>query len=449
MRSRNLHATMLSVFALWAAACGAGPAAGQTEPAPRGGDPAMRTLVLMLDGVPFGVMDSLWRAGHFAGFRPPSRVISPFPALTQVSFGSIWREPPTGYEDRYFDPSENRLEGGLLDHLLKPAEHAGFRRHVDVEPGGIAGTFAYLLPGPMAGRELDRLREQILERAAHDTVVVAYLVSTDALAHRAGREEVVRYLIEVEALLAELRSRFGEELEIVLFSDHGNEMIPTRRAPLEQALEAGGFDLAGEIEDENDVVTPRFGLVGSAFFYTWPSAESRLAEVLRGAEGVELVMFDDTLRRVHVWSRDGRAIVEASDDGGRLRYTPVDGDPLGLVPALEALRRNGLLDADGFAPDSAWLHASRETPYIDSLRRIVVGMRGLVRYPASVVVSFAPGYHFGSRAADLLVDVTGTHGSLRTESAMAFLMTTGDPAPTLVRSDALLRYVPVSRDVQE
>ncbi|HEX7119316.1 MAG TPA: hypothetical protein VF212_11035 [Longimicrobiales bacterium] len=405
----------------------------------------MHTLVLMLDGVPFGVMDSLWRAGRFAGFGPPSKVISPFPSLTQVSFGSIWREPPTGYEDRYFDRAANRIEGGLLDHLLEPGEHAGFRRHVDVEPGGISGTFAYLLPEPMARRELERLHEQILERAANDTVVVAYLVSTDALAHRAGREEVVRHLGAIEAMLMDLRARFGPELEIVLFSDHGNELIASRRAPLEDALEAAGLDIVDEIEDENDVVAPRFGLVGSAFFYTWPSTEPRLAEALRTAEGVELVMFEDASRRVHVWSRDGRAIVEADEAVERLRYRPIEGDPLGLAAGLAALRRDGRLDAAGFAPDTAWLRVSRETPFIDSLRRIVVGMRGLVRNPASVVVSFAPGYHFGSRTADLLVDVTGTHGSLRTGSALAFLMSTGSPAPTLLRSDALLRYVPVRR----
>jgi len=70
-------------------------------------------------------------------------------------------------------------------------------------------------------------------------------------------------------------------------------------------------------------------------------------------------------------------------------------------------------------------------------------MRSVVRNPANVVVSFAPGYHFGSRAADLLVDVTGTHGSLRTESALAFLMGTHIAAPTLLRSEALLDYLPV------
>jgi len=444
VRNHRLWTWLSLVMVIATAACSGLRAAGAADLAPTDGDgaPRLRTLVLMLDGVPYTVVDSLWRAGHFADFRPPSKVISTFPALTEVAFGSIWHERPQGYEDRYFDTEENRIEGGLLEHLFKPAEHGNFRRHVDIGPGGVSATLAYVFPTPIARRELDRLRDRLLEEAPGDTTVVAYLMATDAIAHRSGREELVRYLLAVEQFLEELRRRYGPGLEIVLFSDHGNELIPTKRAPLEEALEAAGFDLVSEIEDENDVVVPRFGLVGSAFFYAAPSAESRLAEALAAAEGVELVFFDDSSGRVHVWGREGRAVVDASSDGLRYRYQPIEGDPLGLADAAASLRRRGLMDADGFAPDSAWLQATAETPYIDSLRRIVVGLRSAVRNPANVVVSFAPGYHFGSRAADVLVDVTGTHGSLRTESALAFFMSTHTAAPTLLRSEALLKHLP-------
>ena len=78
---------------------------------------------------------------------------------------------------------------------------------------------------------------------------------------------------------------------------------------------------------------------------------------------------------------------------------------------------------------------------IDALRRITVGMRTSVGNPASVVVSFAPGYHFGDVAAGLLVKVTGTHGSLRTTSSLAYFMSTAIVAPPLLRSDRVLPYL--------
>ncbi|HEX7050295.1 MAG TPA: alkaline phosphatase family protein [Longimicrobiales bacterium] len=432
---------LLAALVVSSAACG--PVSPPRPTAPPRPEPVVRTLVLMLDGVPFEVMDSLRRAGLFREFRPPSRVISPFPALTRVAFGSIWHEPPSpGYEDRYFDLVENRVEGGLMDHLFVPAEHAGFQRHVEVRTGELAGGLAYLFPEPVARHELRELRTAVFGRAAYDTTIVAYVVSTDALAHRAGRDALSRFLTELDGLLGEFRSHFGPDFRIILFSDHGNELMPSRRIPLEEVLERAGFHIADRLERDDDVVIPGFGLVGSAFLYSMPAAEARLASALRAAPGVELVVFEDAVGRIHVWSRHGRAIIEGDPGGARMRYAPIEGDPLGLAPALARMQRAGVADARGFAPDSAWLRASLGTPYIDAVRRILVGMRGLVRHTASIVVSFAPGYHYGNRAADLVVDVTGTHGSLRTASALAFLMSTEGQTPAMLRSDQLLEYLP-------
>lgn len=68
-------------------------------------------------------------------------------------------------------------------------------------------------------------------------------------------------------------------------------------------------------------------------------------------------------------------------------------------------------------------------------------MQRSVRHPANLVVSLEPGYHFGDPAADLLVDVTGTHGSLRTGSSVAFFMSTHVQAPPVLGSRDLLRYL--------
>jgi hypothetical protein len=403
----------------------------------------LRTLVLMLDGVPYEVMDSLWRAGHFRGFRAPSRLVSPFPSLTNVAFPRMWGEsPPPGYEDRYFDREQNRLRGGLLEHMLQPGEHSSFHRHVEVEADGVTAALAYLLPGPIARKELADFRHELERRAVRDSTVVAYLMSTDALAHQAGREELVEFLLEMEALLEATRERYGPDLRILVFSDHGNDFVPTRRVPLEDALRQAGFRAARRIEADHDVVLPRFGLVGSAFLYTAPAAEARLAAALQEVPGVDLILFEDEAGRIHVWSRRGRAEVEARE--GRYRYAPVTGDPLGFGPVLERLRASGELDSAGFAPDSAWLRESLGTPYVDALRRIELALRGAVRHPASVLVSFEPGYHYGDPAADALVQMKGTHGSLGTRSSLAFFMSTHIEAPPVLRSDDVARFLPRS-----
>jgi len=420
-------------------------AACATTAFPRPADPpALRRLVIMLDGVPHHVMDSLWQAGRFQTFNAPARMISPFPSLTGVAFREIWRTPVTnGYEDRYFDRDRNQVAGGFLDHVFNAAEHAGFQRMVDLKPGSFSAGLAYLVPMTMARHELNGLRRKLRERMVWDTLIVAYFVSTDAIAHRAP-DELPGFLLEIERLVTDVRAVTRPDLDVVLFSDHGNDMLPSRRVALESELGDSGFRVNDEIEDVRDVVLPRFGLVGSAFAYTSPGREASLADVLRYVKGVDLVAFADSSGRAHVWTAGGRAVIEAGAGHDWFRYTPVEGDPLRLEAVLARLRDSGEVDETDAAPDSVWLRETMDTDFVDPLRRIVLGLHA-VRNPADVLISLAPGYHFGNENADLFVDSRGTHGSLRTTSSLAFVMGTQVEVPDPIRSDDLQRFVSLPR----
>jgi hypothetical protein len=445
-RPRVAITAITAGLAVLMAACSPGPRATNTSyssaaPATPAAHMAMRNLIIMTDGVPYALIDSLHRAGHFREFTQPSRLVSPFPSITGVAFTAIWQEDlAAGYEDKYYDSEENRVAGGLLDHIFRPAEHSGFHRHVEAEASSLTTGLAYVTPVPMSKLELKAVRKRILQRAAFDTTVVAYIVTTDAIAHRAPKSDLVAYLLQIEGMIRELRAS-NPTLHVTMFSDHGNDFVTTHRVPLENAVRSAGFKDAKKIAGPDDVVLPKFGLVGSAFLFASPHAEARLAQSLRALDGVDLVMFEDQLGRIHVWNETGESVVESDPERTWFRYTAVTGDPLGLLPALRQMQTQGVADATGAAPASAWLEASRSTPYIDALRRITIGMRSSVKNQASVVVSFKPGYHFGDATADRLVKVYGTHGSLRTTSSVAYLMTTGTAAPPLLRSDRVLPYL--------
>jgi len=409
----------------------------------------MMRFVLMLDGVPFALMDSLWREGHFREFQPPSRLISTFPSLTGVAFRDIWQESPTnGYEDRYYDRQRDRLAGGLIDHVFNGEEHAGFHRNIDAKADGVSAGLAYLVPMTMAREELGRLRRFVRSHMGEDTTIVAYIVSTDAIAHRSEHNELSTFLLEIESFLADLREAAGGDLEIVLFSDHGNDLVPTRLVRLGPALRDAGFKPGTHVRGPADVAVPRFGLVGSAFLYTWPGQTAAVADVVRNVEGVDFVAFRDADERITVSGPRGRAVIEVDASADRYRYRPVTGDPLELVPVLDRLQANGELAADSSASDSAWLRETLSSAFIDPLRRITLGLEA-VKNPADIIVSLAPGHHFGDERADLLVGVTGTHGSLRTTSSLAFAMRTGSPLPDPLRSDQLDRVVGLPRRQHE
>src|SRR4029079_1698700 len=69
-----------------------------------------RRLVLALDGIPFDVFVQMQAEGHFAAFRPAARMVSTFPALSDVAFAQIEGSvPPSGYQTRHFAPAQGRM----------------------------------------------------------------------------------------------------------------------------------------------------------------------------------------------------------------------------------------------------------------------------------------------------------------------------------------------------
>lgn len=434
--------------ALVVATCGGGGrarAALAAVPAPQGPEAEAgartRGFVLMLDGVPYAVMDSLYRAGHFRGFASPSRLLSTFPSLTTLAFRDIWRETPTrGYEERYFDLGANELKGGAWDVLSGKESSEGFHRHVNVEGAPVVSGLAYAFPLKIAPIELSELRRGVLERLGRDSIVVAYSISTDAVAHAAGRGAQVDEVLRLEALVDEVRRR-APGIRVDLLSDHGNDFVPSHRIALDDELRRAGFRPSDRLRQPGDVVIPRFGLVGSIAVYAGDADRPRLARVLARATGVEFAVWDSA-GAVIVEGAAGRARVEADAAATRFRYTPETGDPLRLARAAAALRAAGELDATGFAADSSWLRETLATPYEDSLRRLVLSMRGSVLNPAAVLVSLAPGHHFGDPIGDAFTRMEGTHGSLRSAGSTGFLMSTIGPRPDFVRSDDALGFLP-------
>src|SRR5215204_625239 len=63
-----------------------------------------RRLLLCLDGVPFEVVREAKSRGMFDNFGEPTRLLSPFPTLTNVALAEmLGATPPNGYESLYFD----------------------------------------------------------------------------------------------------------------------------------------------------------------------------------------------------------------------------------------------------------------------------------------------------------------------------------------------------------
>ena len=343
-----------------------------TAPAP-GADPD-RTLVLAIDGIPYDLFAGLQREGLFRAFFPASRMLAPFPSLTDVGFTAILRTAPSAaYEDKYYDRAAGEVRGGLRDRIAGDYRSlAPFHEMFDWEQPSTWGGFVYLAPGRVAEADLVRAAEFIPE--SEDPELVVYLGSTDGLGHEEGLGALRVHLRRIDEVLERLLAQGIGDRRVVLLSDHGMSDGGSRRFDLERALEEGGYRLADRIEERNDVVVPAYGLIGSIQLYTTCGEEEGVARAIVSAEGADFA----------AWL-----------DGGRVR-------------ALDAAGSADPLDRPAGT-------------YPDLRRRVAEGLRYPTPHPANLFVSLDPGWHFGLALFEPFVSLAGTHGSARYEQSVGFL----------------------------
>jgi hypothetical protein len=390
---------------LWRSAGPEGPAEVRA-PAP-GSDPP-RTVVLAIDAIPYGLFADLQREGRFRAFFPASRLVAPFPSLTNLGFSAILRSPPPrGYEDLYFDPERDAFVGGAWDRLIgEYKEIAPFHEAFDWEEPRLWGAFVFYLPDRVREAELLRIEEILMSRARgvpdpvgeKDSELILYMGSTDAVGHVGGREALREHLLRVDEILDRFLAAGGGRDRVVLLSDHGMSETPSQLFDLEAALERAGFCVALAGEGPRDVVAPAYGLVGSIQLYTSPGQEEAVARAVVAQEGADFA----------VW-----------------RATPPPGVAVAEDFAVRAVDAAGSPDPLD-RPDDAY-------PMLRE--RVRQALTDPTLNPADVLVSLEDGWHYGSALFDRLVKIRGTHGSARASSSVGFLASNVDRTPAWIAAE--------------
>jgi len=379
-----------------------------------------RRLVLAVDGIPFDVFVELQREGHFAAFHPASRMVSTFPALSDVAFAQIEGSvPPSGYQTRHFDPEANRVVGNNVGAL---SERAHPKISSDAPSHSVPHRiYGYVAPMRVARSELHEIGAALLD-SRKDTFV-AYLGTSDAVLHLYGRDGARAFLLEVDAYLATLeaqvRARSGRGLKIDLVSDHGSTMMPSQVVPVEDAFAACGFARDQKMRGERDVAFALPGIVGSMAITVRPAYTEEAARCLAPLPGVDLVAVNRG-DAVGVLSARGEAEVrQLPGSAERYAYRALQGDPLGLLalaPGTGGLREF----------DQAQLFAlTRDGGRPDPLRRLWRAFHGEVGQPSSLLLSLEDGFEVGNPALRFATRLrgghAGTHGSMTRMSSLGVL----------------------------
>ena len=378
-----------------------------------------RHLVIVLDGIPYDVLDEFRRAGGLRVFHPPAVVIPPYPVMTDLcledAFGYM---PCLGFEAKYFDRAKRRVVGGTGDYLA--GRNEPFVRLIAYRAEEIDDAYAYLWPEPVFRKELNEVKRVWDRRRHHEAVV--YLVSTAALGSRLGKTGQLLALRGCQRLIHQVLHETAGLVKVTLFADHGQTNVPCRPAGLKSHLRAKGWRLLERPRARRDAAMVRFGLVTYAAFSTPSPAE--LAEDLLASKAVELASYVEG-DAVVVRTRDAAATIR-SDDGKTFQYRRRKGDPLELAGlAGEKIDGRELLKATV---------ASRHR-YPDALYRLWRAHFALAENPPDVIVSLDDRYYNGSAFLSGAVTMASTHGGLNWRNSATFLLSTAAAIPGPLRSE--------------
>lgn len=418
-------------------------AAGVTRP---------RRLLLCLDGVPHELMNAARQRGLFEGFGSPSRLLSPFPTLTNIALSCMLdSSAPHGYESLYFDRNAREMRGGVRKYIGRRTPDkipSSYMDRLDYQEPLAFEFLVYVAPEMVWRSDMRRFRDRF--RAAPQTRdYFAFLKGTDGLLHIRGRDRLASALESLSRILADIQDFCGNETEIVVFSDHGMSLCESRRVHLQTHLKQCGYRVTNRLDEaqKRDVAVPAFGLCGYAALYC-PTEESggSLADALVSLEGVDFTVHRDALEpAVFVKSTAGVARIEqrADESGTSYRYERVTGDPLQLQPIERSLADAGEIDEKGFASDDVWYAHTADHVYPDALDNIFESMHGVrVSHTADVLVSLRDGYYYGASAFSRFVSrLAATHGNAMRASSNAFLMSTHREFPSHVRSNEARHYL--------
>lgn len=373
-------------------------------------------FLIVLDGVPFDVAERLYAEGRFRLFEPPRRVVSVYPAMTDLALSRLFGTPPcAAYESRYFDRQRNTMAGGNADYI--EGKNAPWIADVDYAAPQNVAVGTYLNPHSVFDRELQAMYK--LFRTHKGPFASAYSVGSAGLGTRGGEAAIRAYLIQIDRLCERITYERRGRVRFSVTADHGHGLQRCRRISLKDALRKAGFNPSESIKGQKDVVQPEYGLVTFAQFFT--SSPAEVAAALDGQSSVDIVSFVEN-DCIVVLKKGQRAEIRKGAHG--FVYRPISGDPLGLVPLIETMREAGLVTEDGEINDGRFLQMSADEAYPDALRRLWDCHHRLVEQPADVVVSLKPGFCVGSKFFDFFVGpVASTHGALDRLSSVTFLLT--------------------------
>jgi len=393
---------------------------------------------ILLDGIPYSLVERMYREGHFRLFYSPAKLVSCFPSMTDLAYSEmLCPGQPCGWEASYYNRSTNCLSDGNKVYLT--AGNAPWEKCLEYRVSMILDPVGYISPGLIFNQDMSGM-ERTMERKKSGTVQM-YSIGTATVGTRKGEEGFIDCLKRVDELCEKIVHDRRGRCRITILADHGHNLTPATFFDIADVLKNNGFNVTNKVKDSDDVVCIQFGLVTYNAMYT--QDPEKVATVLLDQEPVELAVYPIYPKegmKIVVRDKQGMAMVDC--EKGKYRYEMKNGDPLKLAPTLKSLKEQGKIDQAGFIDADALFMATIDNEYPDPLHRIWRGFNGLARNPPDLAVTIKDSWFCGNPSFARSIKVASTHGSLNKMNSVTFIMSTTKPVAVPIRLQEVRQVFP-------
>ncbi|HLD76049.1 MAG TPA: hypothetical protein VI874_03450, partial [Candidatus Norongarragalinales archaeon] len=259
-----------------------------------------QTLYLAMDAIPYSLVKELYDKGYMAGYSEPSLVISTFPSTTTSGLTGLLQpigvKRALGYDAIFYSYGDDKVKGSLLTALK--GEYNDYERIFDFYRHSFGQKFLiYAAPGVAVQRDMGHLQTTLWKNPRKKNIFY-YIGGTDGTAHVLGRKRhahILRHILKrLDVIRTRYGKRFGRELNVVLFSDHGfhyRHLKGMRTSLLEKMLKEKGYHLSENLNGNGTVVVTEWGNISGASFFTHPRDTEEVAHLLNKIPGNDLTFF--------------------------------------------------------------------------------------------------------------------------------------------------------------
>lgn len=371
-----------------------------------------RHLVIILDGFGYSVVKEFYDGGGLRMFYPPSKVIAPYPTLTDICMEDVFGYISCpAFQARYFDRYSNKVKGGKGEYL--EGANQPYNVLLDYRANLIWDAIGYVYPKPVFEKELNDLKKKFDD--AQTIEFLSYIVSSAGISTKYSKQGQLEALKKVDKLVKQVLRETSGQTKITLMADHGHSYTQGELADFNSFLKKRGWKQAKKIEGEKCFVSVPFGILTCNYF--WTNNPRQLAEDLSSMKGVQLASYID-YDKVVVLGNNERAVINKKND--RYGYFALKGDLLRLKDILSKLKP----DEDGYYDSRELLLATVNHEFPAPLQRLWRSHFALVHHCPDVILSLSDGTLSGQTFFAIFAEVASTHGSLNRSNSTTFIMST-------------------------